>query len=283
MKNIIQVLGIVLLFLMSIFYTEEAVVVVRQLDDMMIEINKIKDKYKIEPIDAIITNDSIIPGLEGREVDENKSYLNMKRIGEFNENLLEYKIIKPKISLQNNFQKYIISGNLKKNTVSLLFIVDLEDDVYSIEEILNEKNIKASFFVNEDWIDKNNVALNKLSNEHILGVNVKNKEKKFTWINTVIKELNNQKNNYCYLEEKNKDSLNLCSKYKNYTIIPNIVVKNNPLKEVKENLVNGAIISFKINDVVIDELSTIINYISAKGYNIVSLEEHLNEKINLNQ
>lgn len=283
MKNIIQVLGIVLLFLMSIFYTEEAVVVVRQLDDMMIEINKIKDKYKIEPIDAIITNDSIIPGLEGREVDENKSYLNMKRIGEFNENLLEYKIIKPKISLQNNFQKYIISGNLKKNTVSLLFIVDLEDDVYSIEEILNEKNIKASFFVNEDWIDKNNVALNKLSNEHILGVNVKNIEKNFTWINTVIKELNNQKNNYCYLEEKNKDSLNLCSKYKNYTIIPNIVVKNNPLKEVKENLVNGAIISFKINDVVIDELSTIINYISAKGYNIVSLEEHLNEKINLNQ
>lgn len=283
MKNIIQVLGIVLLFLMSIFYTEEAVVVVRQLDDMMIEINKIKDKYKIEPIDAIITNDSIIPGLEGREVDENKSYLNMKRIGEFNENLLEYKIIKPKISLQNNFQKYIISGNLKKNTVSLLFIVDLEDDVYSIEEILNEKNIKASFFVNEDWIDKNNVALNKLSNEHILGVNVKNKEKNFTWINIVIKELTNQKNNYCYLEEKNKDSLNLCSKYKNYTIIPNIVVKNNPLKEVKENLVNGAIISFKINDVVIDELSTIINYIGAKGYNIVSLEEHLNEKINLNQ
>lgn len=268
---------------MSIFYTEEAVVVVRQLDDMMIEINKIKDKYKIEPIDAIITNDSIIPGLEGREVDENKSYLNMKRIGEFNENLLEYKIIKPKISLQNNFQKYIISGNLKKNTVSLLFIVDLEDDVYSIEEILNEKNIKASFFVNEDWIDKNNVALNKLSNEHILGVNVKNKEKNFTWINIVIKELTNQKNNYCYLEEKNKDSLNLCSKYKNYTIIPNIVVKNNPLKEVKENLVNGAIISFKINDVVIDELSTIINYIGAKGYNIVSLEEHLNEKINLNQ
>lgn len=283
MKNIIQVLGIVLLFLMSIFYTEEAVVVVRQLDDMMIEINKIKDKYKIEPIDAIITNDSIIPGLEGREVDENKSYLNMKRIGEFNENLLEYKIIKPKISLQNNFQKYIISGNLKKNTVSFLFIVDLEDDVYSIEEILKEKNIKASFFVNEDWIDKNNVALNKLSNEHILGVNVKNKEKNFTWINTVIKELTNQKNNYCYLEEKNKDSLNLCSKYKNYTIIPNIVVKNNPLKEVKENLVNGAIISFKINDVLIDELSTIINYISAKGYNIVSLEEHLNEKINLNQ
>lgn len=283
MKNIIQVLGIVLLFLMSIFYTEEAVVVVRQLDDMMIEINKIKDKYKIEPIDAIITNDSIIPGLEGREVDENKSYLNMKRIGEFNENLLEYKIIKPKISLQNNFQKYIISGNLKKNTVSLLFIVDLEDDVYSIEEILNEKNIKASFFVNEDWIDKNNVALNKLSNEHILGVNVKNKEKNFTWINIVIKELTNQKNNYCYLEEKNKDSLNLCSKYKNYTIIPNIVVKNNPLKKVKENLVNGAIISFKINDVVIDELSTIINYIGAKGYNIVSLEEHLNEKINLNQ
>ena len=95
--------------------------------------------------------------------------------------------------------------------------------------------------------------------------------------------MTNQKNNYCYLEEKNKDSLNLCSKYKNYTIIPNIVVKNNPLKEVKENLVNGAIISFKINDVVIDELSTIINYIGAKGYNIVSLVEHLNEKINLNQ
>ena len=104
MKNFFQILGVFALFAISLLYTEQAVTVVRQLDDFMIKINEVKEQYEIKPIDAIITNDEIIPGLNGRKVDADKSYRNMKRAGQFNPNLFEYYSVKPTISLKNNYQ-----------------------------------------------------------------------------------------------------------------------------------------------------------------------------------
>lgn len=282
MKNFFQILGVFALFAISLLYTEQAVTVVRQLDDFMIKINEVKEQYEIKPIDAIITNDEIIPGLNGRKVDADKSYRNMKRAGQFNPNLFEYYSVKPTISLKNNYQKYVISANPKKNTISLVFIVNDSGDVLSVLEILKQKKVTATFFVDSDWLEKNSKQANQIvKNGNILGnLSYKNNynDSLFTWVDTIISQLNKQ-NHYCYMEKKNEDYLKTCAMYKNYTIKPSLVIKSSPLKEIKENVKAGSIISFPIDDLVLDELGSTINYLKAKGYEIVNLDKHLSEEV----
>lgn len=281
-KNFFQILGVFALFAISLLYTEQAVMVVRDLDEIMIKIKEVKNKYEIKPIDAIITQDEIIPGLTGKQVDEDKSYHNMKRIGKFNPNLFEYYLVKPTISLENNYQKYIVSGNPKKNTISLVFIVKEETDVLNILEILKQKEISATFFVDGEWLEKNSKEANEIvKNGNLLG-NLSNNgnynDKTFTWIDTIIGQLANEQKHYCYMEEGNIDYLKTCAIYKNYTIKPSLVVSSSPLKEIKETIKPGSIISLSVDDLVLDELGSSINYLKAKGYKIVNLDEHLSEK-----
>ena len=63
---------------------------------------------KINSIDAVVSNNTIIPGISGKEVDVDKSYSKMRRYGKYNEKLLEYSYIKPTVSLTDNIDKYII-------------------------------------------------------------------------------------------------------------------------------------------------------------------------------
>ena len=93
----------------------------------------------------------------------------------------------------------------------------------------------------------------------------------------IIKSVTKQKHNYCYFLKKDSAKLNSCSLARNYSVIPSIVVDKNPLKEVKDNLRPGSLISFKVNDVVLDELPTIISYIKSRGFKITNLDEHLSE------
>lgn len=283
MKDFFQILGVVVLLTLSFFYTEEAITVVRNFDELMTEIKEEKENYEIEPIDAVIINDEIIPGLNGKAVNENKSYRNMKRVNEFNPNLLEYTQVKPNISLEKNFQKYIVSGNPKKKMVSLLFLVNGEVEIENILEILNQKKIKGNFFIDGNWLEENNDQVNKIAKEgHLignLGYDYQYIDTNFTWLNTTIKQLTKQQNNYCYKEIKNIDDLKICTVYKNYTIKPNLVIDNNPLKQIKDKIEAGFLISFSINDQLLDELGVIINYIKAKGYEITTLDEHLSETL----
>ena len=78
MKNIIKFLGLLSLICFSFFYTDKVMNVALEQDKIMISINNTKDDYKIDAIDAIIDNDTIIPGIYGKEVDIDKSYNNMK-------------------------------------------------------------------------------------------------------------------------------------------------------------------------------------------------------------
>ena len=46
--------------------------------------------------------------------------------------------VKPKISIEKNYNKYIIAGNPKKNMVSLLFLVEDNNNTLKIEKILEQ-------------------------------------------------------------------------------------------------------------------------------------------------
>ena len=125
MKNIVKSIGLITLICFSFFYTEKVIDVVNEQDDIMIKIKEVKDNYKIDSVDATISENTIIPGINGREVDIEKSYQNMKQIGIFNENYFVYKEVSPKDKLEDNYDKYIINGNLTKKYISLIFIVNI--------------------------------------------------------------------------------------------------------------------------------------------------------------
>ena len=48
-------------------------------DPLMVKLNNIKKDYEVLPVNAIIDNDTIVPGKKGLEVDIDKSYEEMRR------------------------------------------------------------------------------------------------------------------------------------------------------------------------------------------------------------
>lgn len=282
MKKFFETIGVISLIAFTFFYTEKTVNVVRELDNIMIEIKKVAPNYYKEAINAKIINDTIVPGINGRKVDEDKSYFSMKKYGAFNSNLLEYIDINPKVTIKNNFNKYVVGANPIKKTTSLIFLVEENDDIIPIINILTKNNIKASFFIDGLWMEENNdLLIDTMKDGHDIGNLSYNKDysnSAYLWMDTIIKKIGNQQNSYCYVETKLKEVLETCSIYHNYTIMPSIIVKNNPALEIKMKLVAGSIISIPINDTTINELQTIINIIKSRGIDIVKLSEHLSEK-----
>lgn len=271
MKKLFQIIGIISLMGISFFYTEKTVSVVKEYDDIMIEIKNNQNKYKKPYKNAIIKNDTIIPGYSGVDVDINKSYSKMKRYGKYNESLIVLKKIKPQVSLKDNLNKYIVSGNKNKKNVSLVFLVNDNDNIDSIINTLDKKEIKGNFFVSNSWLEKNTNLVPIIINEHhILGMT---NYKQYEWSRDVIKKIGKQKHEYCYLSKKNNSIFDIC---RGYVFIPNIIVHENPYDSVINNLVNGSIISFKVNSVD-EELPIIINYIKNKGYNIIGLDKLFSE------
>ena len=279
MKKIFQVIGFITLLLFTFTYTNKITSVIKENDDLLKQIEDIENQYIIEPINAVIKDNTIIAGISGSKINVKESYKKMKKIDEFNTNLLVYESIKPEISVLDYYDKYIIKSN--KNEVSLLFLVEQNNNIEKILNILNNYEIKATFYVDGNWFENNNEKIIDLIEDgHTignLGYNYSYNVNGISWMNTIVTKIGNQKYTYCYIEEENEDILKICKNNNSYTIIPNIIVKNNPLITIKQNLEKGSIISLKINDTTLNELPLIIEYINSKDLNIVNLEELLDE------
>lgn len=280
MKKFFETLGLISLVCFSFFYTEKTTNVVKELDNIMIKIKEVAPEYEIEVKEAIIKENTIIPGIKGRRVDINNSYQNMRKIGTFNQNYLKYEYIDPEESLESNLDKYIIGSNGDKKQVSLIFLVNERSNIDEVLNILDKNLIKGNFFVDGNWFENNNeLILELISNKHIVGnlsYNMDYSNSSFIWMDTIIKRIGKQKNSYCYKTDDKKD-LEICALQKNYTISPNIEIDSYPLINVKNNLKSGTIMSFKINNSLINELELIIKYIESKDLKIVNLEELLSE------
>lgn len=281
MKKFLQTIGMFSLICFSFFYTEKVGTAVKEIDNLMILIKEKSLTLKTEAKDAKIDGNTIIPGIYGKEVDIDKSYKSMKRIGTYQENLLEYKKVPPKISIKNTFDKYVISGNHEKKEVAFLFLVEENTNIETVRNILNEKEVKGNFFIDGIWLENNNDVVVELIKE---GHNIGNlsyqrdySSSYFIWMDTILKKIVKQKMNYCYMEEENEKYLNICALNKNYTIKPKYIFTTYPMLNLKKNLSNGEIYVFTINEYLIGELSSIIQYTESKGYQIVSLNELLSE------
>ena len=278
MKKIFEYIGIRALFFFSFIFTEKTATVLKEQDEIMIKIKEVQDKYYVEPKEAVILDNTIIPGLSGQMVDTSESYYKMKKMGLFNETLLIIKEIKPKELLFNNKNKFVIGGNKSKKEVSLIFLVKNNDYIDNLLEILDRNKVPGNIFVTGDFIEQNNSLINKMSSNHLIGnlsYNMDYKNSDFIWMSTIIKKFND---NFCYTENLDKEVLEVCSRNKAYTVVPTTIIKNKSLMNISKKLNNGDIISIYVNEENIKELNMVIKEIKARGKEIVKLDNLLLEK-----
>ena len=280
MKKILQSIGFATIMCLSFFYTEKAVEVVKEYDEVYQKIVDVSNNYKKDPIDAYINDNTIIPGISGKSVNVDLSYSKMKRYGKYNDSLIVLSDIKPNISIDDNKNKFIISGNKKNNYVSLLFLIKDSKNLKYILNILDEKNISCDLFFFFFFIENNIDEFNKLNLKHNIGNFSYNKDysnSSFPWLDSIIKKKINKDYTFCYSDNNKTDIASICSLSNDFTVVPNIILKNNFVSNVKDKLQNGSIISITINDSNKSELPILINYIISKGYEIKTLNEHLSE------
>lgn len=277
MKKFFEYFGIFVLFVGTLIMTDKTSQVVKEQDELMLKIKEVSSTYKIDVKEAVINENDIVPGTTGKVIDINKTYSNMKKRGIFDENYLIYKEILPKEKLKSHLNKYIIKG--QKNTISLVF--KSNDNVPEILKILKDKQVSATFFVSNEFLNENSEMFELIIHSgHEIGNYIDNfnyLNSSFLWIDKLENKKINQKNKYCLNEEKNPEGLKICTINHNYTVTPNIILKNNLLSNIKKHLIRGSIISMETNSHTIKELSVIINYIRSKGYEIVPLSKHLEE------
>lgn len=255
MKNVLNVILTLSLVYFSFYYTNLVLDYIKSKDQIMISIKNNQERYKKEPINATIIDNTIIPGISGLEVDINESYLNMKRLNKYIETLLIFKTIKPDISISNNQDKIIISGNKTLNNISILFKID---DINILKNIIKNKDLEnISFIISNNFLKENYDYLKTLNNHNLVI--------KETNYNTYLDIID-----YCYTTSNNN-----CLSINKLTIKP-IFITSDYYYNTNKLIDNGSIISYNINNKNINDILVVINYIKSR-YNIVSLDEMLKE------
>lgn len=279
MKKLLKPLSAIFLLLFSFYYTNKVVEIVRETDPIMKEIRQSSKKYEVLPDNARIIGDNIIPGKVGKEVDYEKSYTRMKQYGTYNEALTTFKEIEPIISIDDYYDKYIIQGNTEQKSVALVFKITSNNNLQELINILNNKNIKTTFFIDGLFLENNTDLIKNLSNHELelLSYDQKYDELYFNSALNYLASLTKENPKFCYAEYDQKEVLELCTKLKLHTIIPTIRVTDYPYKTIKGKLSNSSMVYLPLTNQMINELPLIINYISQKGYSFLTLEELLSE------
>lgn len=275
-KKTIKIIGCFSLIAFSFFYTDQAVNIVKMSDPIMKKIKQVEKNYVINPVSAIIENDTITSGVYGRKIDLEESYNKMKKANGFYESMITFEEVVPNISLLNNYDKFIVRGNTTRNEIALIFKVDNFYNLNKIYEKLVDKEIMATFFIDGILLEENSDLIYQIIKDGYeienFGYNDIYSKEMFDWTNNIIFALSNNNPKFCYTEYNNYDILDLCKNYKMYTIKP-LVVNSSPFLTIKNNLDSGMIFALNINDEVVKELPTIITYIKQKGYDLVSLNQ----------
>lgn len=278
MKKIIQLFGLITLICFSFFYTEKVVTIMQEVDPIMIQI---QDKYhnsRIITKNAIIENDTIIPGISGSEIDIEASYSKMKKYGSYQDKFLVYRRIFPSVTIDKIYDKFIIQGNSNNNNVSLIFVLDNEKYINRLYNILNNNKTIGNIFIDDNLINYDLGKIMLLANHQLYNYgNNGNYTKENIIINNNILR-RTFKNNIpaCLTTNKDINTLELCNYYDIHTYSTDILL-NDPYNYIKMNLQKGKIFAIKVNELNLNELDSIIKLIKTKGINIVTLNKLIQE------
>lgn len=280
-KRIFQPLLVILLLLFSFYYTEKSIELIRETDPIMAQIKSTTDKYQVKSTNAQVIGDKIIPGKTGQTIDYEESYTKMKQYGTYNEALTTLKEVQPTISVDDYYDKYIVSGNNETKKVALVFKITTTTTPHQIINILKNTTTKATLFIDGLFLENNIDYIKTLQDFELELLSYDNKYEEI-YFNSSLNYLNSitkKEARYCYSDYDQKEVIELCEKLKLHTILPTIKVGNHPYSKIKEKLTNSAIISIPINQTAEVELPSTINYLKSRGYSLVTLEELLSESL----
>lgn len=281
MKNIVKMIGLFALIGFSFFYSDKVVSVIKEEDKIMIELESVKNVYKVDSVDASIVGKTIVPGINGRNINVDNSYKKMKNSGSFNKSLLVFDEVAPDVSISNNKDKFIIKGNSNKQMVSILFV--LEDDKYldKIETILKSKDVVANYFVSYSYLIDNSMRIKEMELAEIYsyGDNGEYMPDNLLFSNNLISRIRKSDAKYCLASNMEEEIISLCSENNLYTVTPNIVGDKSPYAMVKDKINSGSIILFDMNKETVEELAVIIDYIKGKGFKIGGLSTLISEDL----
>lgn len=283
MKNIVKMIGLFSLIGFSFFYTDKVIEVVREEDEIMIELMSVEDIYRVLPVNANVLGNTIIPGLEGRNINIDESYKKMKSSGIFNKNLIVYDTVLPEISIRNNKDKFIIRGNNNKQMVSIIFILNSNKYFDKIDEIVKSKEIEVNYFVSYSYLIDNSTKIKEVdgSEFYSYGDSGKYTPDSLLFSNNLISRIRDNEAIYCLAKDLEEEVLSLCNENNLYTIVPTVIGDKNPYTMIKDNLSSGSIILLEMNQETVTELAIIIDYIKGKGFKIGGLSSMLSEELTL--
>ncbi|MFB4162715.1 polysaccharide deacetylase family protein [Alteribacillus sp. JSM 102045] len=112
--------------------------------------------YNEPPVDAVV--DKVwkgIPGYNGRMIDIKASYEKMKKEGSYDERKLVFEDISPEVHLEDLPPTPIYRGNPQKPMAAFLINVSWgEEHIPAILKTLREEKVKATFFLEGKWVQK---------------------------------------------------------------------------------------------------------------------------------
>ena len=257
MKKIFQYIGLIGICLFSFYYTEKIALYVKMKNPLMKEINNIKEEMYVNSINSELISDIyIIPGLNGKEVDLDKSFVNMKEENILNLEKLVYSQVTPEVSLENNKERIIVRGNENKNSVSLIFENDSD-----LTKYMYQQGYIINVLINKESYNKNYELINNSKIDSIYS-NIKN------YLNK-----NNINKNLCYINEGDEIP-NLCKD--KYLFKNSLIINHSNLSTNKNKIKSGEIILIE-KTLSLSELLIIIDQINYQALNIVPLSELLSE------
>lgn len=256
MKKYYGYFGLALIMVFSFYYTEQISTLVLNKNPLMMTIKEQADNYNVKSVNAEIRGENIIPGINGLYVNSRESFYAMQSEDIFNEYYLVFEQKKPDVTLEDNKDKLIISGNPNIRQVTL--ILETENEV---SEYLKLNEFKASLLVDMNtYKDKN--YFESLNNETI---GFKSLENNLT--------LNKENKHICVVNTDNKE---ICQKHKNYLVSPGLRLNNSNLLYIKKNLKNGSIIVIG-DTATLSDVKLLLKEIKYKDLELVYLSELISE------
>lgn len=255
-KKYFEYLGLLGICLLSFYYTEKVALYVKSKNPIMQSINEAKSLKEVSFINSTIIDDLyIIPGLNGKEINLDKSFSNMQEKSIYNETKLIFNDIKPTISLEDNKDKIIIRGNKEKYSVSLIF-----ESINNLTKYLHQNNYRINILINEEKYDLNYELINNSNN-----LEISTKIDKFLTKNKINKNL-------CYV--KNDKINELCQN--KYLFKPSLTISHTNISTEKNKISSGEIILIK-DTLTLGELNILLNQIKYQDLNIVPLSKLIEE------